>query len=48
MRIKPNFDVKKWCTYNEEKYELEIKENAPKDIKDKFEIWKNDYHYLDK
>lgn len=30
MKIKPNFDVKKWCIYNESTFELEQKMMHPK------------------
>lgn len=43
MRVEPNFDTKKWCVYNESTFELELKEDAPQDIKEKFEKWKEAY-----
>ena len=43
MKIKPDFDIDKWCVYNENKFELEIKEEAPKEIKEKFYKWKHAY-----
>lgn len=36
MRVEPNFDTKKWCVYNETTFELELKEDAPQEIKEKF------------
>lgn len=44
MKIKPNFDVKKWCIYNESTFELELKNDAPKKIKKEFEKWKQEYN----
>lgn len=43
MRIKPNFDIEKLCVYNESTFELELKNDAPQDIKEKFEKWKEAY-----
>ena len=43
MRVEPNFDTKKWCVYNETTFELELKEDAPQEIKEKFKKWKEAY-----
>lgn len=43
MMIKPDFDVDKWCVYNEKKFSLELKPEAPKEIKEKFEKWEQQY-----
>ena len=43
MRVEPNFDTKKWCVYNETTFELELKEDAPQDVKEKYEKWKEAY-----
>lgn len=43
MKIEPNFDVDKWCIYNESTFELEVKEDAPQEIKEKFKKWKEAY-----
>ena len=43
MRVKPNFDIKKWCVYNESAFKLELKPNAPPEIKEKFEEWNRQY-----
>ena len=44
MIIKPDFNVDKWCIYNEKKFALELKPNAPIDIRNKFEEWINKYN----
>ena len=45
MKVKPNFNVDKWCIYNESTFELEVKEDAPQEIKEKFKKWKEAYEY---
>lgn len=41
MEIKPNFDFKKWCEYDEKHFKYVLKPNAPKEIQEKFEEWQN-------
>ncbi len=36
MRVKIDENIRKWLEYNEEKYKLELKPNAPGDIVKKF------------
>lgn len=43
MRVSFDFDVKKWCVYNEKNFELEVREDAPEEIKEKFKKWKETY-----
>ena len=44
MRVKIDFDIDKWCIYDEKNFEVKLKKNAPKDIMEKFEKWKNAYN----
>lgn len=44
MKIKPDFDTKKWCIYNENKFRLEIRDDAPQEIKEKFKKWEDEYN----
>ncbi len=46
MQVKPDFDIDKWCFYNKENFKLELKENAPNEVKEKFDRWKE--RYLDR
>lgn len=43
MEIKPDFDIDKWCIYDEKKFKLVLKDNAPEEIKRKFKKWKNQF-----
>ena len=43
MKIKPDFDIDKWCIYNEKKFKLELKADAPEEIKKKFNKWQQAY-----
>ena len=42
MMSLPDFDVKKWCVYNEKKKELELKKDAPEEIQKKFQDWQEE------
>lgn len=43
MRVKPDFDIDKWCVYNQSTFELELKKDVPQGIKEKFKKWKEAY-----
>lgn len=40
MRVKIDEELKKWLVYNEKKFRLELKSNAPTDIIKKFNEYK--------